>query len=127
MNLLQQFGWILFFSLIGELISLFLPLPIPGSVIGMLLLFSALHFDWLKMEKVEQVGTWLTQNMAILFVPAGVGLMVYLDLLVSIWWQIIIICILSTSFVIISVGKAVQKFKQLRGQKFNEREAEIYE
>jgi holin-like protein len=108
MKILGQFGWIFFFSLLGVGLSLVLPLPIPGSVLGMILLFLALHFNWLKMEAVEVVGDWLVHNMAILFVPAGVGLMTNFGLLSSIWWQLLIIVIVSTCIMILSVGKIVE-------------------
>lgn len=124
MNILQQLGWILFYSLLGELISHFLPVPVPGSVIGMVLLFLSLHYDLLKMEKVEKVGTWLIQNMAILFVPAGVGLMVYFDLITTIWWQILIIVLVSTSCVVIGVGKVVEISKNIFEKNDSSKETE---
>ncbi|MEC6748539.1 CidA/LrgA family protein [Marinilactibacillus sp. XAAS-LB27] len=114
MKLLQQFGWILFYSVLGELLSYLMPFAVPGSVIGMILLFLSLHFGLLKMEKVEAVGTWLTQNMAILFVPAAVGLMIHFELIASIWWQIAIISLVSTSAVMIIVGKTIEISKKRR-------------
>lgn len=108
MKILKQCGWIFFFSLLGIGISNLLPITIPGSVIGMVLLFLALHFKWLEIEKVEQVGDWLVNNMAILFVPAGVGLMLNFDLLSSIWLELILIVVFSTIFMIVFVGKVVQ-------------------
>lgn len=108
MKVLEQSFYLFFFSLLGVAISAMLPFPIPGSVIGMILLFSALHFNLLKIEKVEIVGDWLVHNMAILFVPAGVGLMTNFGLLASIWWQLIIIVVLTTAMMIVLVGKVVQ-------------------
>ena len=83
-------GWILLFSFIGEFLSLISPVAIPGSVIGMVLLFIALHFKWLKLNQVEEVGNWLTDNMAIFFVPAGVGLMTNFGILGDVWWQLLL-------------------------------------
>ena len=59
----------------GEFISYFIDGFIPGSVIGMVLLFLALAFKKVKPEKVKRLSTVLTQNMGLFFVPAGVGLM----------------------------------------------------
>ena len=89
MKLIKQLFWIFFFSLLGEVLSAAIRniVAIPGSVIGMVLLFFALHFNIIKMEQVEEVGTWLTDNMAVLFVPAGVGLLTQMDVLASVWWQ----------------------------------------
>ncbi len=85
MKYIKQIFWIFLFALAGEALSLLIPIAIPGSVIGMVLLFFSLHFGWLEMEKVADVGNFLTSNMAIFFVPAGVGLMSHLDILASIW------------------------------------------
>lgn len=114
MKLLGQCGWIFSFSLLGVGISSILPFPIPGSVIGMILLFIALHFNWLNMEKVDVVGDWLVHNMAIFFVPAGVGLMTNFDLLASIWWQLLLIVLISTAFMVVFVGKTVQRIASKR-------------
>lgn len=108
MKLLEQSFYLFFFSLLGVTLSTILPFPIPGSVIGMILLFLALHFKLLQIEKVEEVGDWLVHNMAILFVPAGVGLMTNFGLLASIWWQLLLIVLFTTGLMIILVGKCVQ-------------------
>ena len=90
---------------------------IPGSVIGMVLLFFALHFKWLNLNQVEEVGTWLTDNMAIFFVPAGVGLMTNFDVLAEVWLQLLIIMIVTTAIMMWFIGSVVQKVKQSSDQK----------
>lgn len=112
MKILGQLGWIFFFSLLGEGISTLLPIPVPGSVIGMVLLFFALHFHFLELKKVEDSGNWMIHNMAILFVPAGVGLMTNYEILAAIWWQLLVIVLISTILMIMVVGKTVQWMKQ---------------
>lgn len=110
MKIFIQFFWIFFFSLLGEVISaLIAPIvAIPGSVIGMVLLFLALHYNWISMDKVEDVGTWLTDNMALFFVPAGVGLMTNFDILADVWWQLLIILLVSVVVLLGVVGHIVQ-------------------
>lgn len=71
------------------------------------------------MEQVEEVGDWLTDNMAIFFVPAGVALMTNFDVLADTWWQILIIMVVSTVFMMIFVGKVVQSVKQRTEKKRN--------
>ncbi|MGP6140325.1 MULTISPECIES: CidA/LrgA family protein [unclassified Jeotgalibaca] len=118
MKIFKQLFWILLFSFIGEFISALLPFPIPGSVIGMILLFIVLHYGWLKMEQVEEVGNWLTSNMALFFVPAGVALMTNFDLLADYWWQLLVITFITTIIMMVSVGKIVQFIKlKTRGDK----------
>ena len=110
MRIIKQLFWIFLFSLLGELISAMIAgfVAIPGSVIGMVLLFFALHFKWLKIEQVDKVGTWLTDNMAIFFVPAGVGLMTNFDVLAESWWQLLIIMAVTTAVMMWFVGNIVQ-------------------
>lgn len=110
MRIIKQLFWIFLFSLLGELISVAIAgfVAIPGSVIGMVLLFFALHFNWIKMEQVDEVGTWLTDNMAIFFVPAGVGLMTNFDVLAESWLQLLIIMVVTTAIMMWFVGRIVQ-------------------
>ena len=70
-----QFMLICLFAVIGEALSTFFKLPIPGSIIGLIILFLALQFKWLRVRHVNMVGNFLLANMTILFLPAGVGIM----------------------------------------------------
>lgn len=108
--MIMQLFWIILFSLLGEIVSVAIAsfVAIPGSVIGMVLLFLALHFNVLKLSQVDEVGSWLTDNMAILFVPAGVGLMTNFDVLAESWLQLIVIMFVTTILMMIFVGKIVQ-------------------
>lgn len=113
MRIIKQLLWIFFFSLLGEILSSLIAniVAIPGSVIGMVMLFLALHFNFLEMEQVDEVGTWLTDNMAIFFVPAGVGLMTNFDVLAQSWLQLLIIMGVTCGAMMLFVGKIVQRFK----------------
>lgn len=113
MKIYKQFFWIFLFSALGELVSLLLEpiILIPGSVLGMILLFLALQLSWLKLEDVEDVGNFLTDNMALFFVPAGVGMMTNFDLIGQIWWQLLLIIIVSVAGLLIIVGKTVAYIK----------------
>lgn len=120
MDKLKQLFWLLLFSYIGEILSLVISpfVAIPGSVIGMVVLFLALHFNILPIEKVEDVGTWLTDNMAFLFVPAGVGLMTQFEVLGgNVWWQLLIILFVTTALMMWCVGTVVQKLIDNRQNK----------
>lgn len=101
------------FSLIGEVISILIAsfIAIPGSVIGLVLLFLALQLNVLKVEQVDEVGTWLTSNMGIFFVPAGVGLMTNFGVLADTWWQLLVIMVVTTILMMVFVGKVVQSIK----------------
>lgn len=115
MKIIKQLSWIFLFSLIGEVLSILIAslIAIPGSVIGLVLLFLALQLNVLKVEQVDEVGTWLTNNMGIFFVPAGVGLMTNFGVLADTWWQLLIIMVVTTILMMIFVGKVVQSVKGL--------------
>lgn len=116
--ILKQFFWLLLFVFLGEAVSLILEpfIALPASAIGMVLLFLALHFNWLSLDKVDSVGTWLSDNMAIFFVPAGVGLITNLEGLMAAWWQITLIVIVSLVVTLVCVGKLIQTLNQKSGK-----------
>lgn len=112
MKIYRQLFIILCFSFIGEMISKGFDLPIPGSVIGMVLLFLALQFKVLDVRSVEKAGNFLLSNLSLLFVPASVGIMVYFPLIKENWWILLIILLLTSGFTLIFVGLLVQKIKR---------------
>lgn len=74
-KILRQFGIIMLITFAGELLKLLLPLPLPASIYGMLLMLAALMTGVVRLESVQQAGDFLIEIMPILFVPAAVGLM----------------------------------------------------
>ena len=90
-------------------ISYFIDGFIPGSVIGMVLLFLALAFKVVKPNKVKKLSTLLTENMGLFFLPAGVGLMNSLGIISQYWVVIVTASVVSTILVIASVALIQQK------------------
>lgn len=80
----------------GESISYFLPIPIPGNIIGMIGLFILLLIKWVKLRHIEDLGKFLINNMAFFFIPAGVSIVESVELIKNDIIPILIICILST-------------------------------
>lgn len=113
--LIQAF-YILFFYFIGEFFSYCIDGFIPGSVIGMVLLFLALVFKVVKPGKVNKASKILADNMGLFFIPAGVGLMNALGLLSQYWMVIVITSVISTILVIASVS-IVQQTIENKGLK----------
>ena len=70
-----QFARILAFCFLGEILHVVLPLPVPASVYGLVLLLAALNFKLVKLDDVKEVGTYLTGIFPLLFVPAAAGVM----------------------------------------------------
>lgn len=83
MKVFNQLVIILSIWVIGEYISSFIQgiILIPGSIVGMLLLFLLLQFKVLDLSSIENVSGFFLDNMAIFFIPAGVSLIKSLDLI----------------------------------------------
>ena len=75
MKLYVQLMIIFMISLVGEGISSVFHLPVPASIIGLVLLFLALQFKLLRLRHISMVGNFLLANMTILFLPPAVGIM----------------------------------------------------
>jgi len=80
MNGLRGMAWLLVFQSAGEAISRGLALPLPGPVLGMMLLLAGLRFEQVR-EPVAECANFLLAHLSLLFVPVGVGVMTHLDLL----------------------------------------------
>ncbi|WP_423196088.1 Murein hydrolase transporter LrgA [Cupriavidus sp. H19C3] len=94
--MLQTFAILLVFQTIGEVISYALRLPVPGPVIGMLLLFGWLAFDNRLLPVIQGTTSELLKHLSLLFVPAGVGIMVHARTIGSEWLPIVVSLVIST-------------------------------
>ncbi len=96
------------FLAVGELIVWLTGIPIPSSIIGMLLLAGALKLHIVRLMWVDRVADFLVRNLGFFFVPAGVGLMKCLGLLTDQWFPIVGATVVSTFVVIAVTGWAHQ-------------------
>ena len=116
MKYLQQFLLILCISFVGEFLKYVLPLPIPASIYGLVLMFVLLETKVLKVEAVQDAGKFLIEIMPMMFIPAAVGLM-------DSWAQIKGICVpliavtLITTVVVMVVTGLVTQFIIRKGGK----------
>lgn len=99
MKYLRQMLIILATYFIGQIIQVLFGLPVPGSVIGLILLFIALEKEIIKPEMIEDTCEFLLSNMSFLFIPAGVGLLTSLNVLKGHWVGFMAILIFSTVIV----------------------------
>ena len=76
MRILSQLLQILLVWLLGEIIAEILPIPIPGNVIGMLLMLLFLVLKIIKVEKIQKASDFFTKNISFFFIPSTVALMV---------------------------------------------------
>lgn len=96
MKIIWQIGILFGICLIGEAISLALPISFPGSVISMILLLILLFAKGIKSHHLREESDFLIKNMSILFVPAGVGVMAVFGSIKSSVFQLLLVCILTT-------------------------------
>ena len=99
---------LLLFQLAGEAIALFFALPVPGPVIGMGLLFAALAIHGRPSSELRGTAQNLLQHLSLLFVPAGVGVMLHLDRMADEWLPIAVALIISTLLTIAVTALALR-------------------
>ena len=107
-DFLRGFLLILLFLSFGKLISAYLPVPFPASIIGLILLFIALSTSLVKVHWITMSGNFILKYMALLFIPIGVGLLNYFDLIVSHWLVIVLSLLFTTLFIMFVVGHFYQ-------------------
>ena len=99
---------ILAISFIGEILKYFLPLPIPASIYGMMILLIGLLTGIIPLEAVKDVGKFLIEIMPVMFIPAGVGLMSSWVNLKPVLLPVSIITVVSIVTVMIATGRTSQ-------------------
>lgn len=117
MRYLFQFARLLAFCFAGELLHAFLPLPIPASVYGLLLLLLALCVGFVKLKQVRETGLFLTSIFPLLFVPAAVGVMDLWAELSAMLLPAIIAIIPVTILVFTAAGRTTQAVIQRKENK----------
>lgn len=112
MRMVKGICLILLFYFIGQCVSYLIKGFVPGSIIGMILLFLALYFKVVSPDKVSEVANAFTKNMAIFFIPAGAGLLGAYGVISQFWVSILIVCSISTILVIAAVGLFQQNMEK---------------
>ncbi len=108
MKYLKQLLIIFFLLFIGEFLNKVLNVPIPGNVIGMLLLSALLIIGLIKESQVSDLADFLLNNMLIMFIPIGVSIINAVSYLAEDWWKIILVIVLSTLVVFFITGQIIQ-------------------
>lgn len=117
MKYINQVLIILLISFIGELLNYFIPLPIPGSIYGMILLFILLCTGLVKLHQIREVGNFLIDIMPMLFIPSAVGIMAQFEQLKSIWIEVIVVTIITTVIVMTVTGLTTQTIIRIKKRK----------
>ena len=108
MKYVKQFVIIIAISFIGEFLKYVLPLPVPASIYGMVLMFVALLTGVLKLDDVKDTAKFLIEIMPLMFIPAGVGLMVSWDTLRPLLIPVAIITVVTIITVMAVSGHTAQ-------------------
>lgn len=108
MKYLRQFMVILLVSFVGELLKYAIPLPVPASIYGLVILFILLETGVLKLGAVKETAVFLIEIMPLMFIPAGVGLMESWSDLSSMLIEVIVITLVSTVLVMGISGKVTE-------------------
>ena len=120
MKFLKQFMVILLLSFLGEVLKMFVPLPIPASVYGLVLMLVCLMTGILKTSQIKEAAFFLIEIMPVMFIPAGVGLLTAWGILKPVCVPIILITVITTVVVMIVTGRVTQaviRMDRKKGQK----------
>ncbi len=116
-RLLNGFALLLVFQLAGEIIRLAGDLSIPGPVIGMLLLFLTLLLHGRTPAAVGEASSALLGHLSLLFVPAGVGLMLHFELIGAQWLPLLAALVVSTLLSLVAAGWTMRLVSRLLGDR----------
>ena len=123
MKYLRQFLHILIFSFIGEVLHSPIPLQVPASIYGLVLLFIALLTGIIQLPQVKEAAKYLIEIMPLMFIPAGVGLLESWGDLKSILIPVLILLVASTILVMGVSGKVTQGIIQRSKRKESEKQS----
>ena len=116
MKYVKQFGIILLISFVGELLNYLLPLPVPASIYGLILMFLCLQFRVFRLEDVTETAHFLIEIMPLMFIPAATGLMASWGAIRANLAAYLIIAVVTTVLVMAVSGRVTQFFLR-RGKK----------
>ena len=123
MKYLRQICIILLLSFLGEGLHIILPLPVPASVYGLVLMLAALQTGILKTHQVRETAGFLIEIMPVMFIPAAAGLLNAWGVLKPVFVPVAVITAVTTVFVMAVTGLVTQGIIR-KGRKKNESIAE---
>ncbi|WP_165855914.1 CidA/LrgA family protein [Marinobacter sp. JSM 1782161] len=113
MQFLNGITILLVYQLVGEVIVRLFDLPIPGPVMGMLLLFLSLLLRGKVDPSMDTAARGLLSHLSLLFIPAGVGMMVYFSRILDEWLPIALALVLSTAITMAATAGAMVATQRL--------------
>lgn len=98
--------------MVGELLVYFTRVPVPSSIIGMVLLTTLLYFKWIPLGWVKLFADVMVKNLAFFFIPSGVAIMLFFDLIAQEWLPILVSVWVGTFAIMTVVGWVYQWMKR---------------
>ena len=120
MKYLQQAVIIAAVTFAAEIIKYFVPLPVPASIYGLILLFILLKTSMLRLEQIEDVGNLLLELMPLLLVPASVSVLTALDAIQRMLLPVLVMGFIGTTAVMLVTGLLSQWIIRRKGEKSHE-------
>lgn len=99
---------------LGELIVFLTGVKLPASILGMLMLTLFLKLGWIKLHWVQGLSDFLVANLGFFFIPPGVALMLYYDIIAAQFWPIAIATLVSTLLVFAVTGWVHQLIRKMK-------------
>lgn len=109
MKYMRQIGIILTISFIGEILNAVIPIQVPASIYGLIIMFVCLKKKIIKLDSVKDTGKFLIEIMPLMFIPAAVGLINSWSVLKAVFIPIVTITIFSTIIMMGVTGRTTQK------------------
>ena len=126
MRYIKQFAIILAVTCVGEILKYFIPLPIPASIYGLVLMLVLLMTRKVRLDSVKETAEFLIEIMPMMFIPAAVGLLVSWSQLRPILIPVLVITVVSTFAVMIVTGKVTDFLTRNHGGQVNQVEEMVY-
>lgn len=108
MKYIKQFALIALITFLGEILNLLLPLPVPASIYGMILLFVGLMTGLVKLPQIEETADLLLGVMPIFFISPTVSIMSSVGMIKDDLFGVLLTCIVSTIVVMAVTGWVAQ-------------------
>lgn len=113
MKILRQIGIISGVLFTGYLIEKMTHTPIPGTILGMIILLILLITGIIKIEMIEEISQFLLDHLTFLFLPAGVGLISQLGIIKVNWLPMFVIILISTTIAMIVTALTIQGLRKM--------------
>ena len=120
-----QFAFFWFLNELGHRVTALLSLPIPGNIVGIVLLFFLLLTGFIKVQWIESGSSMLTRHMGLFFIPITVGIMGYTDLFKTSGAGIVTVIILSACIGIVCCGLSIQFVQSRNGRTFSQNDIRL--